>query len=236
MVYVFILFLGLVTGSFLNVCISRIPRGESVVNPPSHCESCGQRLKPLDLIPVFSWLRLKGKCRYCGSVLSRQYPIVELLTAVLFVFIFLFTGLTNTLFSLLLLTSFLIVISFIDYKYFLIPNKMIIVGFGLGFLAHLLFPTISWQNIVLGVLVGGGSLYLLAVLSKGGMGGGDIKLAALIGFYLGWQKVLQALFFGALVGSVFGLVMLLTHKITRKDPIPFGPFLSVGVFLTIFFY
>ncbi|MGI6330284.1 MAG: prepilin peptidase [Zhaonellaceae bacterium] len=234
MLYALFFIFGLIIGSFLNVCIYRIPRGKSVVHPPSYCESCGTRLKPLDIIPVASWLFLHKKCRYCGTNISSQYPLVELLTAVLFVFIFHYLGLSNSLLPYLLLTSLLIIISFIDFKSFLVPNKLIISGLVLGFGTHLISPTIDWQNIILGFLVGGGVLYVLAILSKGGIGGGDIKLAAMIGFYLGWQKILQGLFLGALIGSIFGLVMIITKKATRNEPIPFAPFLSLGVILTLF--
>jgi leader peptidase (prepilin peptidase)/N-methyltransferase len=233
MFYALIFIFGLIIGSFLNVCIYRIPKKESVVFPASHCTSCSTKLKPIDLIPVFSWLLLKGKCRYCNAKILKQYPLVELLTAVLFVFLYSVIGLSNYLPVVLVFTALLIVVSFIDYQYYLIPNKLILVGFVIGLMIHIIFPTLAWQNALLGFVVGGGVLYVLAVLSKGGMGGGDIKLAALIGFYLGWQKVLQALFFGALLGSVFGILMILTKKIDRKTPIPFGPFLSMAVILTL---
>jgi len=233
MLLAFIFIFGLIIGSFLNVCIYRIPRGKSVIYPPSNCESCGTRLRPIDLMPVASWLFLHKKCRYCGTSISNQYPLVELLTAVLFVFTFLYSGFSNSLLPYLLLISVLVRISFIDLNTFLIPNKVIVAGFVLGFGSHLISPTIDWQNIILGFLVGGGVLYVLAIFSKGGVGGGDIKLAAMIGFYLGWQKVLYALYLAALIGSIFGLLKIITNKATRKDPIPFAPFLSLGVILTL---
>jgi len=235
MFYISIIILGFIIGIFLNVCITRIPKGESVLNSTFYCKECGLQLKLRDLIPVFNWLALKVKCKYCEADISIQNTLVELLTAALFGLVYFSVGPSPEIFPTMFLVSLLIVVSFIDYRYFLIPNKVIIVGFVLGFLSHLVFPTITWQNIVLGFLAGGGVLWLLAILSKGGLGGGDIKLAALIGFYLGWRKVLIALFLGALTGSVVGLVLIISKKITSKDPLPFGPFLSFGVFLNILF-
>lgn len=233
MSYIFIIIFGLIIGSFLNVCIYRIPKKKSIFFPPSNCTGCSTNLKHCDLIPVLSWLLLKGKCRYCNMDISKQYLLVELLTVVLFVFLYFAIGLSNQLMVALVLAAILIIISFVDFKYYLIPNRVILVGFIIGVMVHIYFPTIAWSNVFLGFIVGGGVLYLLAIVSKGGMGGGDIKLGALIGFYLGWQKVLAALFLGALFGSIYGIFMILTKKIDKKTPIPFGPFLSMGVILTL---
>ena len=236
MLYVLIFIFGLIIGSFLNACISRIPRGESIAAPPSHCESCNRRLSPLDLIPVFSWLFLQGKCRYCNTQISIKYPLIELLTGVLFVIIFLGAGLSNQFLPSLFLTSLLIIISFIDLEYYLIPNKVIVTGFVLGIVFHIVIPYLPWLDILLGFLVGGGILYLLAIASKGGMGGGDIKLAALIGFYQGLQGVLLSLFIGSFIGGTIGILLILTKIKSRKDPIPFGPFLSIGAITTLFLH
>jgi leader peptidase (prepilin peptidase)/N-methyltransferase len=235
MLYLLTFFFGLIIGSFLNVCISRIPKGESVVSPPSRCESCGVRLKPWDLVPVLSWLLLRGRCRYCGAKVSPKYLIVELLTGSLFVSLLAVKGLSAELIPYLTLTSILVVVGFTDLEHYLIPNKVIIAGFVLGAGLHIFFRHLDWKDIFLGFLAGGSILYLLAVLSKGGMGGGDIKLAALLGFYLGWQGVLLTLFLGALLASVTGIWLIILGKKSRKDPLPFGVFLSIAAMISMLY-
>lgn len=235
MLYLFTFFFGLIIGSFLNVCINRIPRGESIVAPSSRCESCGVRLKPWDLVPVLSWLLLRGRCRYCGATVSPKYLIVELLTGSLFVSLLAVKGLSAELIPYLTLTSILVVVGFTDLEHYLIPNKVIIASFVLGAGLHIFFRHLDWKDIFLGFLAGGGILYLLAVLSKGGMGGGDIKLAALLGFYLGWQGVLLTLFLGALLASVTGIWLIILGKKSRKDPLPFGVFLSIAAMISMLY-
>ncbi|MCR6546756.1 prepilin peptidase [Dehalobacterium formicoaceticum] len=235
MEFIIILLVGLIIGSFLNVCIDRIPRGECIVYPPSHCEYCGTRLKLLNLIPVISFCLLRGKCRYCQATLSRRYPGIELLTGLSFLFVYFFTLWGMKLLPYLTLTSILLVISFIDLDCFRIPNSIIITGLLLGIGFNTFFPFIYWFDALIGFMTGGGILFLIALASRGGMGGGDIKLGAMIGFYLGWQQVLLAIFMGALFASIVSVFLIIGKKKSQKDAIPFGPFLSLGTLISIIF-
>lgn len=222
---------GLIIGSFLNVCISRLPKGESVVFPSSRCEACNTRLRFFDLVPVASFLLLKGKCRYCGFKLSWRYPGVEIITGILFVLIYLTRDWNARLISDFFWTSLLLVISFIDMDYYRIPDSLILIGLGAGLIFQIFIPSLSLSESILGFITGGGILFLFALISRGGMGGGDIKLGALAGVFLGWKLVILSLFLAALFASATGLFLIVTKRKSRKDPIPFGPFLSLGAFL-----
>lgn len=231
--YIFIFFLGMIIGSFLNVCIYRIPRGESIVFPPSHCPHCQTRLKPWELVPVISWLWLRGRCHYCGEPVSWRYPAVELLTGLIFLLLFARQGLTWSLLGQLVLASFLLVLTMIDLEHCLLPDKLTISGLVVGFAFSALTPGVGWRSALVGLLAAGGSLLLLAVVSRGGMGGGDIKLAAMIGAWLGWPQVILAVFLAFVVGGLAGILLLVTKIKSRKDLIPFGPFLAVGTFIAM---
>lgn len=228
-------FTGLLFGSFYALCIYRIPRGESIVAHPSHCENCQARLQPQDLVPFFSWLALRGKCRYCGTAISWKHPAVELLSAGLFTAAFVVMEDTKYLLPALALLSVLILVSLIDIEHYLIPNRIIVAGAIVALILNIIFHFITWEEMLLGMLTGGGILYLLALLSKGGLGGGDIKLAALVGTYLGWQKVVLALFLGSFLAAVVGSILILSGRKSSKDPLPFGPFLSMGSLLSMFY-
>ena len=210
--------LGLIIGSFLNVCIYRLPRGESVVFTPSHCTNCGCRIGARDLVPLLSYLWLKGRCRSCGMLISPLYPFIELLTGLLFAAAYLHSGLTTLLLKQLFLIAILVVVSLIDLKYYIIPDRMIIFSLACGILLNLL-----------------AFLLAPALIYRGGMGGGDIKLAAVIGFFLGWPNGLLAVFLGCLLAALIGIVLVLTRLKGRKDAIPFGPYLAVGTMLAMFF-
>lgn len=224
---------GLVAGSFLNVCIHRLPRGGSIVFPPSHCPHCGHRLAARDLVPLFSYLWLKGRCRYCGSGISLRYPLVEALTGALFAALYLRFGLNLLLFKYLFLTFVLIVLSFIDLEHYLIPDRIIIFALTGGVIINLFTRDLTFLSVLPGMAAPAAFLLLLAVASRGGMGGGDIKLAAVIGLFLGWPLGLLAIFLGCLLGGLTGAVLLLTRIRGRKDAIPFGPFLACGAIVTI---
>ncbi|WP_082789049.1 prepilin peptidase [Desulfolucanica intricata] len=225
---------GACVGSFLNVCIYRIPAGESVIYPPSHCTSCGKSLKVFDLIPLLSYILLRGKCRYCGVSVSRQYPLVELVTGLFYLTAFIFWGCSWKTPAMWVLFSILITSSVIDYFYQLIPNRVVLVGYVLG------LPLISLHSLqllksgLLGSLAAGLFLLAIAVISRGGMGGGDIKLGALIGLYLGLYNTVIALFLAFLAGATAGLVLMLFGRKGRKDVVPFGPFLALGSVITVF--
>ncbi|MEG6584047.1 prepilin peptidase [Dendrosporobacter sp. 1207_IL3150] len=248
--FTYTILIGLLIGSFLNVCIYRLPKGESVVFPSSYCYSCKSNLKLFDLIPVASWLMLFGKCRYCNTQISIRYPLVELLTGILFSVCFLKLDITLELTKALILTSFLIVITFIDYDHQLILDKVVIWLAGAGVVINLILNNInqilssfdiqtsfivsytSIPDMLLGALLGGGLLLLIAVASRGGMGGGDIKFAAALGLWLGWKFTLMTLLISFILGGVFGVIILALKLKGRKDYIPFGPFIAAGAFIS----
>lgn len=233
--FILVFIFGLIIGSFLNVCIYRIPMGQTVVTTPSHCYACGTSLKPLDLFPVLSYLFLRGRCRYCGAKISFRYPLVELLTAVLFVVAIYYQGFTWSGLATMVFSAMLVVVTFIDLDHQIIPDGVLLVGGILG------LPLIYLQSIehlkwgVLGFFAAGLLLLIIAVLSKGGMGGGDIKLAAVMGLYLGLKSVAVALMLAFLLGGLIGVLLLLTGIKGRKDPVPFGPFLAIGAILASFY-
>jgi len=235
----FIFIVGLAVGSFLNVCIYRIPRKESLVYPLSHCPQCGESIKWYDNIPLISYLLLKGKCRSCHHPISIRYPIVEALTGVLFLFSYLFHRSLNILFfKNLIFISFLIPIFFIDFKKGIIPNSLsyglIISGFILSLFTHSFFPSL-W-----GIGIGGGiflAIYFLGYLflKQEGIGMGDVKMAMGIGAFLGWRISLVAFFISFLIGGVVAAFLLLAHLKKRKDKLPFAPFLVMGALISLFY-
>lgn len=240
--------LGLVVGSFCNVCIYRIPEGESIVIPGSRCPNCRTAIKAYDNIPVLSFLVLKGQCRSCGHRISWQYPVVELVTGSLFVLTIFRFGLTWHTGVLWAFVGALVIVTFIDLEHQIVPDVITLPGIAIGLAWSVLTallsigghrPVVSFfpptpLDALLGTVVGGGILYLVAVLSRGGMGGGDIKLTAMIGAFLGWREVLLTIFLGTLMGSVIALLLLASGKKGRKDPMPFGPFLALGAVLALF--
>lgn len=228
---VLVFILGLVIGSFLNVCIYRIPKKESIVYGSSHCVNCQTKLKPLDLIPIVSFLWLKGKCRYCQERVSFRYPLVELLTGILFLITYGVFGLQALLLKYLFIISLLIIITMIDLELQLIPDILVLMVFCWAFLWQLFLPQISWWQTILGASIGGGILLAIAVLSNGGMGGGDIKLMFAAGFFLGFNQTLLVLFIAFVTGGILGGLLLYTGKKEKKSPIPFGPFLALGILI-----
>jgi len=230
---VIVFLFGLIVGSFLNVCIHRIPRSESILFPPSHCPGCSRRIAWRDNIPVLSFLLLGGRCRFCREKISPRYPLVELLTAFFSIGIFLISSGPVEYLAYFIFTSALIVISFIDLQHRIVPNVISIPGIFLGFLAAFFLPRITWVDSLLGILLGGGIIYLVIAVywlftRKEGMGGGDLKLLAMIGAFLGWKGAVFSLVSGALAGSILGLALILVKGWNRRDQIPFGPFLSLG--------
>jgi leader peptidase (prepilin peptidase)/N-methyltransferase len=231
---------GAVVGSFLNVCICRMPKDESVVSPPSHCPRCDYRIRWYDNIPMFSYLLLRGKCRGCGTHISLQYPLVEFLNGALTLALFLKFGPTLSFLALFLFCSALVVITFIDLEHQIIPDEISLSGIVIGFIFSFFLPWQTWLNSLLGILLGGGSLLLVAygyqwLTGKEGMGGGDIKLLAMMGAFLGWKSVLFIIFASSLIGSVVGITMMLVQKKDSKLAIPFGPYLAFGAVLYLFY-
>ncbi|TKB73454.1 MAG: prepilin peptidase [Nitrospira sp.] len=231
---------GLFVGSFLNVCIYRLPRGESVVWPGSHCPSCRQPVAPYDNVPVLSYLWLLGKCRRCKAPISIQYPLVEVLSGLAYVLVVWRFGLTWPALVYAAFCAALIVVSGIDLEHQIIPDRITLPGLAIGLVAAATILPIGIVNAVAGVAVGGGLLWLLAWLSpylfgKEGMGGGDIKLMGMVGAFLGWKPALLTIMLGALAGSVLGMTLIVIKRLRRDQYIPFGPFLALGAVVALFF-
>lgn len=230
----FIFLFGLVMGSFLNVCIYGLTKDDSIAIRPLHCKFCETQFRLLDLIPVLSWLLLGGKCRYCGEKIHYRYPVTEFVNAIVWVLIIWQWGFTlQGLFGLFLF-SLSLVISQIDLEHYIIPNRLVIILLLTGIMYHILVQDLTILNRFFGLVLGFTVPFLMAIISRGGMGGGDIKLMAAIGWWLGFPGVLYALFVGALTGSIIGVILIALRLKKRKDPIPFGPFLVLG-FLMMFF-
>ena len=232
--------LGLVVGSFLNVCIDRLPQNKSIAYPPSHCEACQHKLTAKDLIPVFSYLRLRGRCRYCQASIPRKLLWVEIVTAVIFALLFWHYGLSAQLGVLAFYACLFIIIFVIDLEHSLILNKVVYPGIVVAFLLSL-YPWPWFSESIgmraayaaLGGAIGFGIFLLIAVVSRGGMGWGDVKLAALIGLATGFPMVFLAIIMAAILGGVVAVVLLATGRRGRREMIPFGPFLVVAAMVTL---
>lgn len=232
LIVIFLFILGTVIGSFLNVCIHRMPKGDTVLYNPSSCPSCKNKLKLYDLVPVLSYVILKGRCRYCESKINPRYPFVELMTGLIFIVTYYSIGWNLILIKYLFIFSMLVIISFIDIKHQIIPNKLVIILLIWAVGWQIFFPKISLYQAGLGALLGGGLFFLAALISGGGMGGGDIKFMFAAGFFLGLTSTLLTIFLASLVGGIIGASLMMLKLKDRKDPIPFGPFLSFAVFIS----
>ena len=226
---------GLVLGSFYNVVGLRVPKGESIVNPPSHCTSCGKRLTAFELIPVLSYLIQRGKCKGCGVKVSPIYCFTEIVTALLFALCYVKFGFTAELAVALLFVSLLVIINVSDIAYMLIPNKILLFFLPFLIVSRIVSPLEPWWDSLLGAVIGFSVLLLIAVVSKGGMGGGDIKLFLLIGLVLGTIHTLLTLFLASVVGLIVGGIVLKVRGQGRKTPLPFGPSIAVGALLAYFY-
>ena len=238
--YILIFTLGIIIGSFLNVCIYRIPREESIAFPSSHCTYCSTPLRWYDLIPIFSYLSLRGKCRYCGGHISPQYPIIEALNGILYVITYYIYGLSLDFIFYSFIISSLISMSLIDYYHKIIPdglNIMILIMTIIYKSISILFYhiPIGLLDSFLGLLAGGILFFLIAALSNGGMGGGDIKLITVLGLILGLKKTLLNILLSFVIGAVFSILLLTLNKKGKKDAIPFGPFINIAFMITLFF-
>jgi leader peptidase (prepilin peptidase)/N-methyltransferase len=224
--------LGLAIGSFLNVCIYRIPLQQSLLSPPSRCPNCDRSLRWFDNIPVVSWILLGGKCRDCRTRISLQYPLVELVTAVLFVAIVWLTPPGPQLAARLLFVCLLIVLFGIDLEHQLLPNVITLPGIVIGLIFSLVGPP-GWKSAVIGALLGAGVLYGIAaayymVRREEGLGMGDVKMLAMIGAFLGWQAVLVTLVLSSFAGAVVGVALMVAQRGNMKLALPFGTFLALG--------
>ncbi|WML59572.1 prepilin peptidase [Neobacillus sp. PS2-9] len=226
--YLYLLILGLVFGSFYNVVGLRVPVKKSIVAPRSACPTCGHQLRSYELIPVLSYLLQKGKCRGCQSRISPIYPTMELLTGILFATAPLVVGWSSELVLALTLISMFIIIIVSDIHYMIIPDKILIWFAGIFLLERIIWPLHPWWDSLAGAVAGFVLLLIIALVSKGGMGFGDVKLYALLGFVLGFKLVLMSFFLSTLYGAVLGGLALLFRIVKRRQPIPFGPFIAAG--------
>lgn len=247
-IYIALFFIfGAVFGSFLNVVIYRVPKHESISYPASHCMSCSHPLKVKDLIPMVSYLFLKGKCRYCGVPLSKQYPIVEFLCACVFTGLYLLFGLAVETFLLCFISLFLIPIAVIDFSKYIIPNKILIALFPVAVLIaiyHIKYPIFFYYDAspwdpVFGALIGSSILFLIALLGyvmyrkKEVMGMGDVKLLIVLGLLLGFQNTLLMLGLSVILGAIGAIFLLITKKKGRKDMIAFGPYIIIAFYIIV---
>jgi len=225
---------GLVVGSFLNVVIARLPMERSIVHPRSACPDCGAAIRWYDNLPVVSWLSLRGRCRACHHPISRRYPTVELLTGILFALAAWHAATVLDLVAAMVFLAALVVISGIDLDHQIIPDIITLPGIVVGALLSLLGSPKSWLDVLLGILVGGGPFVLIILLTAGrGMGGGDPKLGAMIGAFLGWKLALLAILIGVWSGGAVAIALLATGRKGRKAAIPFGPFLALGGMISL---
>ena len=238
-IYIFAFVFGLCIGSFLNVCIYRLPESMSIVRPPSSCPQCKAPIRFYDNIPVISYLILRGKCRHCETSISFRYPFIELLTGLCAVSVVFKFGVTVESLIYFVFIATLITITFIDIDHQIIPDVISLPGIVVFLLASFGVPSVTFKESVMGILIGGGVLYAVAlayvlIKKREGMGGGDIKLLAMIGALLGWKGVLFTLFVSSLLGTVTGILVMVRTGENMRLAIPFGPFLSIGAVLHVF--
>jgi leader peptidase (prepilin peptidase)/N-methyltransferase len=240
MLYLISIIFGGMVGSFLNVCIYRLPKEESIIWPGSHCPHCNKPIKFYDNIPLFSYILLRGKCRYCKGSISLQYPLVEGITALSSLLLFIKFGPSLSFLIYFTFVAALISITVIDLYHQIIPDVISLPGIAAGLLLSLINPYTTFFNSLIGVLIGGGSLFAVATLyqwlfKREGMGGGDVKLLAMIGAFLGWKAVLLTILLSSLIGSISGISIMVLKGKNFKYAIPFGPFLSLGAVIALFY-
>ncbi len=236
----FVLIFGASLGSFLNVCIYRLPRSQSLIRPRSMCPSCGAKIAFYDNVPVLSYLLLWGRCRHCKTTISFRYPVVELAAGLFAVAVLNQYGFTWDALCRYALVAALLIVIFVDIDYQIIPNVITYPGIMIGFISSFFLQEITYKESLMGIVLGGGLLLVVAygyyfVTKKEGMGGGDVKLLAMVGAFLGWKAVIFTMFVGSAVGSVLGIMLALRSAKGRKTAVPFGPFLSLGALLFMFY-
>ena len=240
LIVIIIFIFGMCIGSFLNVCIYRLPESKSIADPPrSICPSCKSHIRFYDNMPVLSYIWLKGRCRNCNAPISFRYPLVELMNGIVAVALLFKFGLSVESLVYFVFISSLIVITFIDLDHQIIPDIITLPGIPMGLIASFALPTITLKASALGLLIGGGSLWFVAwaynlIAHRDGMGGGDIKLLAMIGTIIGWKGVIFTIFASSVIGSCVGITMMLIKNKNMKFAIPFGPFLSIGAIAYVF--
>lgn len=231
--------LGTVVGSFLNVCIYRIPAGKSVVSPPSHCPKCENQIRWYQNIPILSYVFLRGRCGFCQVRIPVRYALVEAFCGLLFVAVLYHFGLGSATLVYLLFVAALVTITFIDLDHQIIPDVISLPGIVIGFLCSFAVPWLAWIDSLLGILLGGGLLLAIAwlyeVLTKReGMGGGDVKLLAMLGAFLGWKAVFPVIFFASLGGTIIGVPLMMIKGKGTRLALPFGPFLAAAALVYLF--
>lgn len=240
--------LGIAAGSFLNVVADRLPAGKSIISPPSHCSACQHRLSTKDLVPIFSYLWLKGHCRYCGATIPMRSLIVELGTGILFTFLYWHYGLGWELVIAAFYCCLFVVLLITDLEHTVLPNKIVYPGIGVALIVATLGSIFGFEPSVvtnsgfelwivdaaIGGGIGFGFLLIVALISRGGMGWGDVKLAGLVGLVAGFPLVFIAMFLAIVSGGLVAAVLLLFKLKSRKDAIPFGPFLCLAAMATLF--
>ena len=234
------LLIGLALGSFMNVCIYRIPLEKSIIRPSSSCPNCGKKIRFYDNIPLISYLLLLGRCRHCHHPISWRYPAVEAITGLLSLALFIRYGVSFQYLLFLLFAATLVTISFIDFDHQIIPDVLSIPGIVAGLAAAFIPGNVTWFDSIIGIIGGGGTLFLVGLIyekltGKQGMGGGDVKLLAMIGAWMGWRSLPFVLLVSSLTGAIIGSVFLLAAGKGYRVKIPFGPFLSLGALFYIFF-
>lgn len=248
-IYFFVFIFGTIIGSFLNVCIFRIPLEQSIAFPPSHCMSCGKRLKWYDMFPIISWIMLKGKCRFCGRKISYRYPLVEFMTGIIFFVVYLKYGFSFDLVKYLIFSSLIIVIGLIDLDTTDVYTSTIIFGIisavTLIIIGYVLYKmnlntNFSVVNCILGGAIGAGFILFIMVLAHivfkaNGMGSGDIEICFVCGMFLGVKSIIFMLFLSVLVGGIIGILLVLLGKKKKTDYIPFGPFIALSSIISILF-
>lgn len=235
--YIFVLIFGLVIGSFLNVCIYRIPREESICYPPSHCTNCSHKLGLIDLVPVLSYMCLRGKCRYCGDKISIRYPLIELLNGILYLLIYLKYGIALETLKYCILVSILVVISMIDFDTQDIYTSIIIFAAIIGIVFVIIEKLVYGDNVfylLAGAIAGAAIIGLIVFITKG-MGEGDIEIAGVCGLFLGLRGILLALFLSVICGGIVGIFIVVLKLKKVKDKIAFGPFIALGTFISIMY-
>lgn len=225
--------LGAVIGSFLNVCIYRIPAKQSIVSPPSSCPQCGHRICWYQNVPIISYLFLRGRCSGCGQKISLRYPLIEIIAGGLFVLVLYSFGFSLATPVYWLFLAALVVITFIDLDHQIIPDVISLPGIVVGFACSFAVPWLSWLDSLLGILLGGGLLLAIAwgyqlLTAREGMGGGDIKLLAMIGAFLGWKAIFPIIFLASLGGTLIGVPLMVLRRENSRFALPFGPFLSLA--------
>jgi leader peptidase (prepilin peptidase)/N-methyltransferase len=237
--FAFVFVFGAAVGSFLNVCIFRLPEHHSIVKPLSQCPTCHHPIRFYDNIPLISYLILKGKCHDCGEKISWRYPLVEFITAILALLLFAKFYLTLNFLIFFIFTAVLIVITFIDLDHQIIPDVLTLPGIPVFFLAAVFVVKVPWMEAAIGLLIGGGILFAIAygyelITKREGMGGGDIKLLAMIGGFLGWKSLIFILLFSSFLGAIIGIAVMVIKKQDMKYAVPFGPFLSAAAVAYLF--